>query len=128
MHIYILYKHGIPLYSHSFLIEDESHDSLIVSGGIVGMLTILKEIIKGEKQIRTIDHGDRKLMFKTNNTKDVIFALAVKENLLVFHKKLDALIEEFDKDYADLVRDIKKTCTVVENWKNLKLLVEKYFE
>ncbi len=128
MHIYIIYKHGIPLYSHSFLIEAENYDSTIVSGGIIGMLTILKEIIKGEKQIKTIDHGDRKLMFKTNKTNDVIFVLAVKENLIVFHKKLDALIEEFDKDYADLVRDIKNTCTVGKNWKNLQFSVEKYFE
>ncbi len=128
MHIYILYKHGLPLYSHSFLIEAENYDSIIVSGGIVGMITILKEIIKGEKQIRTIDHGDRNLMFKTNKTKDIIFALVVKENLKVFHKKLDILIEEFDKDYADLVRDIRNTCSVAANWKNLKFLVEKYFE
>ena len=128
MHIYILYKHGTPLHSHSFLIDAENHDSLIVSGGIVGMLTILKEIIKGEKQIETIDHGDRKLMFKTNKTNDVIFALAVKDDLIVFHKKLDALIEEFDNDYADLVRDIRNTCSVADNWKNLKFLVEKYFE
>ena len=127
MHIYIIYKHGIPLYSHSFLIEADEHDSTIVSGGIIGMITILKEIVKGEKQIRTVDHGDRKLMFKTNKTKDIIFALIVKEDLIVFHKKLDSLIEEFDKDNKDLVKDIKNTSCVMENWENLEFLVKKYF-
>lgn len=128
MHIYIIYKHGIPLYDHAFLIEVDRHNSTIISGGIIGMITILKEIMKGEKQIRTIDHGDRKLMFKTNKTKDIIFALVVKEDLTVFHKKLKALIEEFDKDYKDLVKDIKNTSWVMENWKNLEFIVKKYFE
>ena len=127
MHIYIIYKHGIPLYSHSFLIEGDRHDSTIVSGGIIGMITILKEIVKGEKQIRTVDHGDRKLMFKTNKTKDIIFALIVKEDLIVFHKKLDALIGEFDKDYKDLVKNIENTSYIMENWENLEFLVKKYF-
>jgi hypothetical protein len=128
MHIYIIHKHGIPLYDHAFLIETDIHDSTIISGGIIGMITILKEIMKGEKQIRIIDHGDRKLMFKTNKTKDIIFALVIKEDLTVFHKRLEALIEEFDKDYKDLVKDIKNTCFVMENWENLKFIVKKYFE
>ena len=91
------------------------------------MLTILKEVVQGDQQIRTIDHGDRKLIFQSNNTKDIIFALVVKEDLIVFHRKLKALIEEFDKNYKDLVKNIHQTSCNMSNWRNLESLILKYF-
>ena len=128
IHIYIIYKSGILLYGHHFVEKTkEKYDSALISGGIVGMLTILKLVAQGEKQIRTIDHGDRKIMFHTNKTKDIIFALIVKEDLLIFQRKLDAIIEEFDKEYKDLVKNIEYTSVVVENWVNLEFLIKKYF-
>ncbi|MFX1322779.1 MAG: PAS domain S-box protein [Promethearchaeota archaeon] len=128
IYIYIIYKSGILLYGHPF-VEDtkENYDSALISGGIVGILTVLKLVAKGEKQIRTVDHGDRKIIFQTNNTKDIIFALVVKEDLLIFQRKLDAIKKEFDKEYKDLVKNIKDTSTVVEKWVNLEFLIKKYF-
>ena len=127
IHIYIIYKTGLLLYDHPFVERIKQYNSNLISGTIIGMLTILKEVVQGEKQVRTIDHGDRKLMFQTNNTEDIIFALVVKEDLIVFQRKLDALIEEFDKNYKDLVKNIDQTSCNMSNWENLESLILKYF-
>ena len=128
IHLYIIYKSGLLIYDHSFIGNSENQDSTLISGGIIGMLIMLKEIIHGETQIRTIDHGDRKLMFETNKTEDIIFALVVKENLIVFKRRLDALIEHFDDIYKELVDDIENTSLIMNYWENLDDLVNDYFE
>lgn len=127
IHLYIIYKSGLLIYDHSF-IGKENQDSSLISGGIIGTLIMLKEIIHGETQIRTIDHGDRKLIFETNKTEDIIFACLVKENLIVFKRRLDALIERFDHDYKELIDDIENTSLIMNYWENLDDLVNKYFE
>ena len=127
IHLYIIYKSGLLIYDHSF-IGKENQDSTLISGGIIGMMIMLKEIIHGETQIRTIDHGDRKLMFETNKTEDIIFVLLVKENLIVFKRRLDALIERFDDDYKELIDDIENTSLIMNYWENLDELVNDYFE
>lgn len=127
IHLYIIYKSGLLIYDHSF-IGKENQDSSLISGGIIGMLIMLKEIIHGETQIRTIDHGDRKLIFETNKTEDIIFALLVKENLIVFKRRLDALIEHFDDIYKELIDDIENTSLIMNYWENLDDLVNDYFK
>lgn len=127
IHIYIIYKSGLLLYDHPFIERTKNYDSSLISGGIVGIKTLLKEIIQGEKHMRIIDHGDRKLIFETNKTHNIFFVLIVKENLIVFQRKLDALIEDFDKNYQNLVNIIEKSSCVMENWINLKLLILKHF-
>ncbi|MHA1254459.1 MAG: sensor histidine kinase [Promethearchaeota archaeon] len=127
IHLYIIYKSGLLIYDHSF-IGKENQDSSLISGGIIGTLIMLKEIMRGETHIRTIDHGDRKLMFETNKTEDIIFVLLVKENLIVFKRRLDALIERFDDDYKELIDDIENTSLIMNYWENLDELVNDYFE
>ena len=127
IHLYIIYKSGLLIYDHSF-IGKENQDSSLISGGIIGTLIMLKEIMRGETHIRTIDHGDRKLMFETNKTEDIIFVLLVKENLIVFKRRLDALIERFDDDYKELIDDIENTSLIMNHWENLDELVNDYFE
>ncbi|MFX1257716.1 MAG: PAS domain-containing protein [Promethearchaeota archaeon] len=127
IHIYIIYKSGIPLYDYSFTKTTSDSDASLISGGIIGLMTILKAIIKGEKKIKTIDHGDRKILFESNVSDDIIFVLMAKENLIVFKRKLDALIKEFDKKYDHLIDDIENTHSDFDNWSNLELLIKKYF-
>ncbi|MHA1488505.1 MAG: sensor histidine kinase [Promethearchaeota archaeon] len=127
IHIYIIYKSGLLLHDHPFMERAKNYDSSLISGGIVGIRTLLKEIIQGEKNVRIIDHGDRKLIFETNKTNNIFFVLIVKENLIVFQRKLDALIEDFDKNYFNLVEIIEKSSCIMENWINLKFLILKHF-
>ncbi|MFX1443991.1 MAG: PAS domain-containing protein [Promethearchaeota archaeon] len=128
IHIYIIYKSGIPLYDYSFIKNKENIDASLISGGIIGMITILKAIIQGKKQIKTIDHGDRKLMFETNKTNDIIFVLMVKEDLMIFRNKLISLIIGFDNIYQDLLKNIENSSIFCENWDKLQFLINKYFK
>ncbi|MFX0060083.1 MAG: sensor histidine kinase, partial [Candidatus Heimdallarchaeota archaeon] len=126
--LYIICKSGIPLYHHDFSKFGRNHDSSLISGGIIGLMTILKAILQGETQIKSIDHGDRTIIFDSNRTKDIVFVLIVKENIIVFERKLASLIEEFDKNYKRLIEDIEENCVDQDNWRSLKYLVQKYFE
>lgn len=128
IHLYIIYRSGIPLYDYSFIKNTKFDDPTLISGGLVGMMSILKAIIHGKKQIKTIDHGDRKLMFERNSSKDIIFVLLVKEDLKVFRKKLNILIENFDKEFQDLVKNIESTSSFSNNWENIEPLIKKLFD
>ena len=128
LHIYIFYQSGILLYDHPFVENVKKSDSILISGGLVGMMAILKEVVQGEKSIKIIDHGDRKIIFEMNKTKDIVFALIVKKDLMVFHQKLFSLIEEFDKSYKDYVETIQESCSETNNWANLDSLIKNHFE
>ena len=125
--LYTIYKSGILIYNHHFLKGRKKHEADLISGGFVGIMTILREISQGEKQIKTIDHGDRKLMFEFNATKDIIFVLIVREDLIVFRNKLNVFIEEFDNVYRNLMKNIEITACIQENWEGIDILTNKYF-
>ena len=127
LHIYIFYNSGILLYDYPFVEDINRNDSVLISGSLVGMITILKEVVHGEKFIKIIDHGDRKIIFEMDTTNQIIFALIAKENLTIFHQKLFNLIEQFDKYYQNLVENIEESCSVSENWRSLEPLIEKHF-
>jgi len=127
LHMYIFYNSGILLYDYPFVEDENRNDSVLISGSLVGMLTILKEVVHGEKFIKIIDHGDRKIIFEMDTTNQIIFALIAKENLTIFHQKLQNLIEQFDKHYQNLVENIEESCSVTGNWRNLESLIEKHF-
>ena len=125
VHLYIIHESGILLYEHAFIKEDRAQSDL-VSGGIIGLISMLKEIMKGQEILKTIDHGDKKLMFKNNPKKDVLFVLLINEDLFVLRRKLDAFSIEFEKEYRqklDIMSGIR-----VKDWKGVADLVDKFFE
>lgn len=126
--LFIIYRSGVPLYDESFNNEEKNRDSSLISGGIIGLMSILKAILQGDTQIKSIDHGDRTIIFDSNITDDIIFVLIVKENMVIFEKKLEVLISEFDDTYANLVEDINNTSSDSENWEHLGDLVKKHFK
>ncbi|MFX0073523.1 MAG: PAS domain S-box protein [Candidatus Hermodarchaeota archaeon] len=127
IHLYIIYKSGIPLYNYSFFNNKDDVDASLISGGIIGMITILKAIIQGSTPIKTIDHGDRKLMFETNKTDDIIFVLMVKEDLKIIKNKLISFINGFDNNYYDLIKNIENTSYNHDNWIKVLDLIKNYF-
>ncbi|MFW9828224.1 MAG: PAS domain-containing protein [Candidatus Thorarchaeota archaeon] len=127
LHLYVIYKSGIPLVDYAFNKLEGYSDSSLISGGIIGLMTILKAILKGETQIKSIDHGDRTIIFNVNYTEDVVFVLIVKENINIIERKLEALIKEFDANCRDLIKNIEKTCSDQDNWLDLIALIQKYF-
>ncbi|MFX1329782.1 MAG: PAS domain-containing protein [Promethearchaeota archaeon] len=127
IHLYIIYKSGVPLFDHAFQQLEGYNNSTLISGGIIGLMTILKSILKGETQIKSIDHGDRTIIFNSNCTNDIVFVLIVKENMNILKQKLEDLIKEFDANYQNLIENIEHSCSEQDNWKDLIFLVQKYF-
>ena len=132
INMYIIHDSGILLYEHNFIKEKDEFGEKNVSadlkaGGIIGIKTILKEIVQGEKQVRTIDHGDRILILKMNGSGKVVFALVVKEKSIVIRKKLELLIEDFDKGYKDFTNDISISGVDMRIFKPIKMLARKHF-
>lgn len=125
--LYIIHNSGVPLYDESFNNIEKSRDTTLISGGIIGLMTILKAILQGDTQIKSIDHGDRTIIFNSNITEDIIFVLIVKEKMIIFEKKLALIISEFDETYLRLVEDNNDTISDSENWEYLEDLVKKHF-
>lgn len=125
--LYTIYKSGILISYYQFLKEIKKHEADLISCSFVGIMTILQEVSSGEKRIKTIDHGDRKLMFEFNATQDIIFVLIVREDLIVFRNKLNVFIEEFDKIYGNLMNNIENAASIQKNWEGIDTLTNKYF-
>ncbi|MHA1283292.1 MAG: roadblock/LC7 domain-containing protein [Promethearchaeota archaeon] len=127
--LYIIDNSGIPLYNYSFTEnnQNEEDDSVLISGGVIGLITILKEITHGDKEIKKIDHGDRKVIFKKTSMGNIIFVLIVKEEYLIFHKMLNDLVNHFEKEYKNLIEDMEKNNFIQENWQNLGTLIKNIF-
>jgi len=127
LHLYIIHESGMLIQEFSFHDKFESREEEIISGGIVGLVSILKEIVKGEKEIKTIDHEERKIMFKLNRTKAVIFALIVQGDLYVFRGKLEKLAQDFDRECLDRIREINQKDVNTDDYLDVTYLVQKHF-
>lgn len=125
IHFYIIHKSGLLLYEHEFVKVEERVESDLVSGGIIGLTTILGEIVKGEERLRTIDHGDKKLMFKYSPDREVIFVLLIGEDLIVLRNKLSLFIYEFIDEYQEKVENLQGV--IASEWAGVSKLIEKYF-
>jgi len=127
IHLYIVHHSGMLLYEYAFIRDSEDSSPDLISGGIVGLISLLKEIVRGKKQVKTIDHEDRKIMFKSNTQNNVYFALVVEEELLTFINKLDGLIKDFDLRYREVIREISQSGVDQDDFLDLKYYVRKYF-
>ena len=125
IHFYVIHKSGLLLYEHEFIKVEERAESDLVSGGIIGLTTILGEIVKGKEKLRTIDHGDKKLMFKYSPDKDVIFVLLIGEDLIVLRNKLNLFITEFLDEYQEKVEKLQGV--IASEWAGVSRLIEKHF-
>ncbi|TFG23813.1 MAG: hypothetical protein EU529_06290 [Promethearchaeota archaeon] len=128
-HLYIIHDSGILLYEYAFIKEKQTEgssvDSDLRAGGIIGVRSILKEIVQGEEEVKTIDSGDRVLMI--NHSNQVIFALIIKEELIVLRKKMEALIEDFNKEFGELINEVSSIGAAIHKFKPTEHIVLKYF-
>jgi hypothetical protein len=125
IHFYIIHKSGLLLYEHEFIKVDERAESDLVSGGIIGLTSILGEIVKGKEKLRTIDHGDKKLMFKYSPDKEVIFVLLIGEDLFVLRNKINLFILEFIEEYHEKIESLQGV--IASEWAGVSALVKKHF-
>ncbi len=125
--LFIIHESGILLFENSYLEEGDAIEPDLISGGIVGLINILKEIVRGESKVRTIDHGDRKLMFTSNVTNDIIFVLIVRDELVIIRNKLAEIAEQFDAKFYNKINDIRDYGVNMDEFKEIKNIVKFYF-
>ncbi|MHA1341376.1 MAG: MFS transporter [Promethearchaeota archaeon] len=124
-HLYIVHESGLLIYEHSFVEEDLATSDL-VSGGIIGLVTMLKEITKSKDRLRTIDHGNKKIMFRWSSDGNVIFVLVVKYELIVLRNKLKEFATEFEQHFGREKMQLEHGVNVAD-WEDTKFLIDKYF-
>jgi MFS family permease len=123
-HLYIIHKSGLLLQEYSFYKEDLATSDL-VSGGIIGLTAILKEITRGKDRLRAIDHGDKKILFKWSKKSDVIYVLVTSMELFVLRNKLRLFSEEFEAHYS---KNLSKFKGVVQNeWDDTIFMINNHF-
>ena len=127
VHLFVFYESGILLHDHKFQ-EQITLDSVLISGSLIGLSILLKEIFQSKGQhLKVIDNGDLKIIFKRNRTKKITFALVVKRNLHIIHGILNSLISEFDEKHKHLIDDIENTAHELDNWQDIGIIIQKYF-
>lgn len=127
IHLYAIQESGVLMFDHEFIKEqDRTAQSDLISGGIIGLITMLDEITKGKEKLRIIDHGDKKLMFKFTSSRNMVFSLLVKEDLIVLRYKLDEFVKDFEENYHPNLSKLPQG--QVTGWQILSELVEKYFK
>jgi MFS family permease len=117
--LYVLSNTGIGLYSYDFknpLSNQQSLNEDLVSGGISGIQSMLKEISHSQKNIRVLDHGDLKLIFQYGDySMSVLFA---EKDLVVYREKLAAFHQRFEfqnqKNLANFRGNVSKLLGVDE--------------
>ncbi|UJG44135.1 MAG: hypothetical protein K9W46_02885 [Candidatus Heimdallarchaeum endolithica] len=89
----ILNEYGIPLYSYNF--SKEKYDSILFSGFLSALNSILKEVLATEGSIKQIEYHDYFLTFK--NKEGIIFCYVFKGSSFSANKKMDNFVNNIVK-------------------------------
>ncbi len=100
LRLYVIHESGLLLYEQVLSdVEKDVTDSDLVSGGFIGLISMLEEITKARQHLQIIDHGGKKILFGYSHNKSLIYALVILEDLRVIRHKLDYFINDIDEQY-----------------------------
>ncbi|MHA1294314.1 MAG: hypothetical protein ACTSQJ_16825 [Promethearchaeota archaeon] len=126
LHLFVIHESGILLYEYSFVKENLGESDLI-SGGFVGLITLLQEITKEKQRLKSIDHGGKRILFGFDSKRTLIFALIITEELIILRNKLFYFIQEIEDKYPTNLEDFSGVN--VELWKKrIDPILDKYFK
>lgn len=131
-HLMVINKGGICLFYYPFVEGedkgkgDEPFDRQLAAGAIMGVQSILGEVIDKQKseQLESVDYKGKKLMFKTSPDKLVNVVLISDQDLIILHEKLERLakdIEEYFRSY------LEKNITKIDLYKPISYFIEELF-
>ncbi len=103
-HIYVLTKTGIPLYDKRLGGTNAPEPSLVTSA-LIGISSIIQEIVHSERELKTIDHMDNKILF--SHGQHVIVAILSSVDFPIIRKRLDQFTNRFEYHFRK----------ELENWK-----------
>ncbi|MFX1294183.1 MAG: hypothetical protein ACFFD2_04915 [Promethearchaeota archaeon] len=92
-HIYVLNKAGIPLYDKR-LGGVSSADASLVTSALIGISTIVQEIVQSKRELKTIDHMDNKILF--HHGISVIVAVLSSVDFPIIRRKLAQFTNRFE--------------------------------
>lgn len=96
----ILAEKGICIYRHTFRKEILVINENLFAGGISGIVTMVREMIKSDKSTKVIDQEDVKLLFE--GEKNVFCVLISRQNLKILREKLKDIAHEIEVLYEEV--------------------------
>jgi hypothetical protein len=123
--LYILSESGIALYHYNFKrpADPDETESDLVSGGLSGLQSMIKEISHSNQQLHVLDHGDSKFIF--NHGAHCTAILIASEYLPILKAKLAKFHYEFE--FHNQAR-LANFTGYVDKWEKLKTLMRRYFD
>ncbi len=127
-HLMVINNGGICLYHYSFVNVDknaEEFDRQLVAGAIMGVQSILGEIIDKQKteQLEVVDYKGKKLIFKRGKYVNVV--LIAEQDLVILHEKLEKLIADIESQFEKYLKD---NITKIDVYKPIGFFIEDIFQ
>ena len=95
--------HGICCFHFAFKESQEEMDSDLISSGVTGIISFIKEITSSKMHLKEVDHEDIQILFEYG--KYTITALLAEEPLEVYQDKLKEFVEKFEERFLALLSD-----------------------
>ncbi len=127
--VLILHNNGVNVFDYNFQEGDEDAgkgegpDPDLVSGGLTGIQSLLKEISSSKEQLEILDHADKKIIFA--HGKHTTIVLFSTKYLAYLKNKLTKFQEEFEYYNKERLEHFKGN---VHNLNQLGDLMKKYFD
>jgi hypothetical protein len=90
-------EHGICCVYFPFRKYTGKMSPQLISSGVSGVIAIVKEMTSSKKHLKSVDQEDVKFIFEYGLYTTA--ALLAEEDLQVYHAKLKAFVEEFEKEF-----------------------------
>ncbi|HUY01003.1 MAG TPA: hypothetical protein VMV49_15680 [Candidatus Deferrimicrobium sp.] len=103
-------EHGLCCLHYPFRAQTGSMAPQLISGGVSGILSLVKEMTSSKMHLKVLDHEDVKILFEYGlYTTTVLLAEA---DLQIYHDKLKTFVEEFESKFKQYL--IKWTGSMIE--------------
>ena len=120
--MYTMYDDGRDVFSYKFK-ESSTADPGLVAGMFSAITSFIKETTKSADLLRTIDHGDTKVIIEYG--KYVFGAIFADRETVEIRSKLATFITEFEKRHGDVLKKWDGNCAP---FVNDEILMKEIFE
>ncbi len=120
--MYTMYEDGRDVFSYKFK-ESSDADPGLVAGMFSAITSFIKETTKSADLLRTIDHGDTKVIIEYGTY--VFGAIFADRETTEIRSKLKTFVTEFEKRHGDILKKWDGNCTP---FVNDEVLMKEIFE
>jgi competence protein ComGC len=120
--MYTMYDDGRDVFSYKFK-ESSTADPGLVAGMFSAITSFIKETTKSADLLRTIDHGDTKVIIEYG--KHVFGAIFADRETVEIRSKLATFVAEFERRHEDVLKKWDGNCTP---FANDEVLLKEIFE